>query len=111
MTELEKQAMYNMLVEIKCLAANASLTGALRKGTPTLVMTFNKCLTALKEKGDTTASQLFPELSLGASIDDVGIAAALLASYLPESRRSRGLSRHDIIAFNHDHDDDDDDED
>lgn len=104
MTELEKKAMYNMLMEIKRLAANASLTGALRKGSPTLVITYNKCLNALKEKGDSTAAQIFPELSPDASVDDVGVAAALLASYLkPEELRRRGLHAHDIMAFNEDH--------
>jgi hypothetical protein len=104
MTELEKQAMYNMLTEIKRLAASASLTGALRKGTPTLIGTYNKCLAALREKGDKTATHLFADLAPDASVDNVGVAAALLASYLrPEGHKGRGLHPHDLIAFQEDH--------
>lgn len=114
MANLEVGKMYNILREVRRLAANASLTGALEKGTPTLVAAYNKCLTALKEQGDETAAQLFPELAPNAGVDDVGVAAALLASYLKPERR---LHEHDIMAFNEDHygyrheDDEDEDED
>lgn len=98
--KLEPRAMYNILREIKRLAANASLTGALSNGTPTLVATYNKCLAAIKGQGDETAAQLFPELTANASVDDVGVAAALLASYVEPEKE---LHEHDIMAFNEDH--------
>ncbi|HBI57297.1 MAG TPA: hypothetical protein DEA85_02865 [Firmicutes bacterium] len=112
MTELEKTTMYNMLKEVKRLASNASLTGALEKGAPILVATYNKCLAAMKTKGDITVEQLFPELLPNADIDEVGVAAALLASYLLPQRRNQGLHPHDIAAFAEDHlrEEDEDDE-
>lgn len=111
MTELEKQVMYNLLVEIKRRAVDASLTGALRKGAPTMAATYNKCLAALKAKGDSTVEQFFLELTTDAGIDDIGIAAALLASYLQPVKRRRGLHPHDIEAFAEDHLDEEDEED
>lgn len=104
MTELEKQAMYKLLREIKKIAFDASLTGGFRKGAPTLVATYNKCLKTLTDKGDATAEALFTPLTESASVDEVGVAAALLASYIaPQEGRRRGLSNHDRIAFHHDH--------
>lgn len=97
--ELADQTIYNLLKEIKSLAAHASLTGALVKGTERLLQMYNKCLT-LTVKQDQTAAQLFDELPPTATVDDIGVAAALLASYLkPEPR----LHAHDILAFNEDH--------
>ncbi|HOC06266.1 MAG: hypothetical protein ACOX21_04770 [Bacillota bacterium] len=103
MTELEKATMYKMLKEVKSLASHASLTGALDKGAPILAATYNKCLAALKSKGDQTAEQLFPELPANANIDEIGVAAALLASYLRPPRRPGGLHPHDIAAYAEDH--------
>jgi len=84
MTELEKTTMYNMLKEVKRLASNASLTGALEKGAPILVATYNKCLAAMKTKGDITVEQLFPELLPNADIDEVGVAGQLSPAPAPQ---------------------------
>lgn len=112
MTDLDKRVVYNLLREIKRLAATASLTGALGEGTPALIQAYNKCLAVTKEKGDPGVDLLFSQLPDTAGVDQVGVAAALLASYLrPEPQ----LHPHDITAFNEDHyghleDDDEDDE-
>jgi hypothetical protein len=103
MTQLEKQSMYKLLREIKKIAFDASLTGGFRKGAPTLVTTYNKCLKTLTDKGDTTAEALFSPLPETATVDEVGVAAALLASYIAPQEKGRGLSDHDRAAFYHDH--------
>lgn len=98
--EFKDSTLCNLLREIKKLAAHASLTGAMEGGTPTLIKAYNQCLQAVKERGDAVSSQLFSQLALDATVDEVGVAAALLASVIcPEPQ----LHPHDIMAFDEDH--------
>lgn len=99
MKDLDKAVVHNMLREIKRLAATASLTGALNRGTPTLIQMFNKCLAA-SEKTDPRVTMLFSPLPDAAEVDQVGVAAALLASYIQPEQE---LHPHDIAAFTEDH--------
>lgn len=90
MAELSRETMYNLLREVKSVAQYASLTGALKRGARVLVETYNQCLEALAEQGDPVAKTLFRPLSPEtASIDDVGVAAALLCGYLRPEKTGR----------------------
>ena len=80
-----------LLEEIKRVATAASMTSfgfhrPLNDGVPTLITVFNKCLdTAEKEHPE--IKDLFPALGADVNVDQVGVAAALLAAYLrPRSK-------------------------
>lgn len=114
---LEKKVIVKLLREIQAMARHASMTGSMgHKGARILVETYNRCRASLLEQGDATVGALFPGLEPEAtSIDEVGAAAALLASYLePEGRRAShgghaGHCRHqDRFDEEGDHDEDDD---
>ncbi|MGE5673939.1 MAG: hypothetical protein ACM3XM_08620 [Mycobacterium leprae] len=100
MTELNKRTIYGLLREIRKLAMHASMTHSMQGGSRVLVETYNRCLSALTEQGDTLVTSLFTPLSPETTkMDEVGAAAALLAGYVrPEDTRYR-------------HDDDEDDDD
>jgi hypothetical protein len=81
MAEFSADKIYGILVEIKKMASTASLTGSMGKGTPMLIDMFNKCLRAIESKDD-TAGAIFSELPETTSVDEVGVAAALLSGYI-----------------------------
>ena len=56
------------------------MTGSLEGGGRTLAVTYNKCLDSL-EREDPSVKDLFPSLPEDANMDEVGVAAALLAGY------------------------------
>jgi len=88
----------SLLDEIKSVATTASLTGGLRRGGRTLVAIYNKCLDAA-EREHPGLQDLFPHLEAdeGTSLDEVGVAAALLYGYLrPDDPR-----RHAHVLVKH----------
>jgi len=90
MTEMNRDTMFALLCEIRKVAMEASMMGAMKKGSGVLVDVYNRCLDALTEQGDTLVKTLFPTLDRNAAnIDEVGAAAALLSSYVKPERASR----------------------
>lgn len=88
--EMNKETIYAMLREIKAVAVEASMTGALDKGSPMLIDVFNRCLASYKEI-DPKVSALFEPIGAenGApNIDEIGVAAALLSRYIKPERQN-----------------------
>lgn len=75
----------NLLAEIKEVATVASMssfgTHPLKGGVPTLISVFNKCLDTA-EKDHVGLKNVIPNLAPDVNVDQVGVAAALLAAYL-----------------------------
>lgn len=83
MPEVAKETVYSVLREIKRVAMEGSLTGTLQGGTQLLAASYNRCLEILVGGGDALVSELFQPLSpQSTSVDEVGVAAALLLGYL-----------------------------
>lgn len=92
MTDMNKDTIYALLREIKDVAMQASLTGAMRKGSGILIDTYNRCRSTLGEQ-DPVALDLFPELSRdSAGIDEVGLASALLSRYIKPDKFVKNYS-------------------
>lgn len=109
MSEMDKETICNLLREIKRVAVNASIMGALKKSTHILVGTYNRCRTAVVAQGDGLAGELFPELDpREATVDEVGAASALLAGYLCPRGGRTTLSR--LRGHDEEHEDEDDDD-
>lgn len=104
MTELNRETVYGLLREIRSVAYEASLTGSLKKGGRVLVDVYNRCLAAISQS-DPLASELFPQLTAETSIDEIGVAAALLSRYV----RPAGTRRRHDNDDDDDHDEDDED--
>lgn len=64
------------------------MTGSLEGGGRMLASTYNKCLDSI-EREDPTVKNLFPSLPEDANMDEVGVAAALLAGYVDVEGRPR----------------------
>lgn len=94
MTEVDRKTIARLLGEVKRIASHASLTGSLSGGIKLLVQTYNRCLKALKtlddeQTGTLLAMDLFVELPEDATMDELGVAAALLGSVIkPEEDRN-----------------------
>ena len=69
-----------LLDEIKQVAQTASMTGSLDGGARMLIAVYNKCLAAVADEA--AVGDLFPKLDAEAGMDEVGVAAALLAGYI-----------------------------
>lgn len=85
MASTNQKKIASLLLQVKRLAGHASLTGSLEDGKTILIATYNKCLAALQSLSDSGLEEIwdmdiFSELPEDASIDEVGVAAALLAS-------------------------------
>jgi hypothetical protein len=97
-----------MLREVKEVALEASLTGAMRRCAPVLADMYNQCLKALvTDSNDTLLPTLFKELPRDTvSLDELGAASALLSRYVKPNRHFSGCEtgRED----EEDHDDEDD---
>lgn len=123
MTRTTRKMLARLLAEVKRIAAHASLTGSLEDGKQVLINTYNKCLVALQSLPDTDLVQIrelgiFTELPQSASVDEVGVAAGLLASLVNGGRKQRGirlsgspLPPNVKIMFDDDDDGDDEDDD
>lgn len=79
---LNRTQVRSLLQGIKEEATTASLTGALEGGSRVMADFFNRCRQALIEGGDEGVGVLFGELPEQASVDEIGIAAALLLRYV-----------------------------
>ncbi|GAA0322677.1 hypothetical protein GCM10008967_11470 [Bacillus carboniphilus] len=80
-TVMSADRIYFMLREIKSIAMEASLTGGMKKGSKTLATMYNRCLETLREN-DPAISTLFEPLTEDASVDEIGVSAALLSRYM-----------------------------
>ncbi len=121
MTNASRKMIARLLTEVKRIAAHASLTGSLEDGKQVMIDTYNKCLAALQLQPDTDFAEIaalgiFAELPRSASIDEVGVAAALLVSLLQGDKKRRVLPDgtpvppHVRVVFDDDEDDEDDDD-
>ena len=82
---MNKEKLIQMLHQIKDLAGDASLVGTFSTGGPALIRHYNTYLKAARENSLIQDQILFPDLEANASMDDIGIAATLLAAYLQDS--------------------------
>lgn len=80
-TAMSTERIYFMLREIKSIAMEASLTGGMKKGSKTLANMYNRCFETLREN-DPSISTLFEPLNEDASVDEIGVSAALLSRYM-----------------------------
>jgi len=80
-TQAEEVRIQRLLARIAELAEQASLTGGLEQGATTSVQHYNAALQRLQQLG-VVPSDLFAPLAADSSFDAVGVASALLASYL-----------------------------
>ena len=81
-----------MLLETARMAKEASLTRSLEKGGRTSVLQYNHVLQHLEKLGALPAG-FFALLPEDATLDDVGIASAQVASYLQEDEEERPRDR------------------
>lgn len=93
MPEMDRIRIYGMLREVKEVAMEASLTGAMRRCAPVLADMYNQCLTALAaDNTDTLLATLFKALPRDTvSLDEVGASAALLSRYVKPGRHITGF--------------------
>ncbi|MGI6343952.1 MAG: hypothetical protein ACOX18_02655 [Bacillota bacterium] len=99
MTDIARKGIVCLLHEVKRLAREASLSGALSGGSQLLIRTYNRCTALLAELDDervqwVLGANIVPaELPADATVDELGISAALLlgvlASDADEQRRER----------------------
>ena len=83
MEPLSRDTIRNLLFGIRKVVIDVAMTGSMEDSGPYLADMYNKCLTVLREQGDTVVSGLFIALDRQkASVDEIGAAATLLASYL-----------------------------
>lgn len=123
MSDTSRELIARLLKEVKRIAAHASLTGSLEDGKQVLINTYNKCLVALQSHLDADLVQIrelgiFTELPQSASVDEVGVAAGLLASLVNGGGKQRGIRLSGAplppnvkIMFDDDDEDDEDDDD
>jgi hypothetical protein len=92
--QVGSDTIYALLKEIKAVAMNASLTGALEDSSRALAEMYNRCVDTLEEQGDRLVGSLFPQLDPDeANMDEIGALASLLAQYLrPKEQSSTGGS-------------------
>ena len=89
----EVRRIRRMLLETARMAKEASLTRSLEKGARTSVLQYNHVLQHLEKLGALPAG-FFAPLPEDATLDDVGIASAQVASYLQEEDEERPRERH-----------------
>jgi hypothetical protein len=86
----ETRKLRRLLREITKTSRESSLTGALKKGAPTSIRTYNSVLEHLERAGEVPPG-LFPTLDEHeAGVDEVGVAAAQLAGYLDDDEETTG---------------------
>jgi hypothetical protein len=91
-----------LLSRIAELAEQASLTGGLEQGAATSIQHYNAALQRLQQLG-VVSSDLFPPLAADSNFDAVGVASALLASYLDdeeEGANGPGVSKRSGNNYN-----------
>jgi hypothetical protein len=80
---LSRDTVRNLLLGIRKVVIDVAMTGSMEDSGPYLADMYNKCLSVLREQGDVIVSGLFITLDReNASVDEIGAAATLLASYL-----------------------------
>jgi len=94
MEPLSRDTIRNLLLGIRKVVIDVAMTGSMEDSGPYLADMYNKCLSVLREQGDAVVSGLFIALDRQeASVDEIGAAATLLASYLggeePDRERDR----------------------
>jgi hypothetical protein len=83
MEPLSRDTIRNLLLGIRKVVIDVAMTGSMEDSGPYLADMYNKCLSVLREQGDAVVSGLFIALDRQeASVDEIGAAATLLASYL-----------------------------
>lgn len=88
----EVRRIRRMLLETARMAKEASLTRSLEKGARTSVLQYNHVLQHLEKLGAVPAG-FFAALPEDATLDDVGIASAQVASYLEDDEDERPRER------------------
>lgn len=108
MNPIDKETMANLLLGIKQIAMEASLTRTpIKQGVRVMADVYNRCLNALKEQGDPLVMELFPTLSPEtASVDEAGVAAGLLYRYIRPARSERPNRRDEEDDEDREEDDD-----
>ncbi len=88
MEPLSRGTVRNLLLGIRKVVIDVTMTGSMEDSGPYLADMYNKCLSVLREQGDVVVSGLFITLDREkASVDEIGAAATLLASYLGGQER------------------------
>lgn len=90
MEPLSKETIRSLLLGIRKVVIDAGMTGSMENSGPYLADMYNKCLTALREQGDAVVAGLFVTLDRNeVELDEIGVAATLLASYLGGSENKQ----------------------